>query len=66
MRRPLLAAALLALAARALVAGPINPPPGPVGPTYKTVAEIEPRTIINDTNTPAPNSESVPMPRPAP
>lgn len=35
-----------------LVAGPLNPPAGPVAATYKTLAEIEPRTAISATNTP--------------
>ncbi|MCA9289173.1 MAG: hypothetical protein KDA05_11345 [Phycisphaerales bacterium] len=34
------------------VAGPIDPPPGPVGSTNKPLADIEPRTAINATNTP--------------
>lgn len=48
------AAAILALAATTglLVAGPLNPPPGPVAPTFKTLAEIEPRIAINQANTP--------------
>lgn len=35
-----------------LIAGPLDPPPGPVAPTYKTLAEIEPRIAINSANTP--------------
>jgi hypothetical protein len=35
-----------------LLAGPPDPPDGPVGPTYKTLAEVEPRIAINETNTP--------------
>ena len=35
-----------------LNAGPLNPPAGPVAPTYKTVTEVEPRIAINATNTP--------------
>jgi len=38
------------LAAPAL-AGPINPPPGPVSATHKTLTEVEPRIAINSTNT---------------
>ncbi len=30
----------------AATAGPLNPPGGPVAPTYKTLAEIEPRTAV--------------------
>lgn len=32
--------------------GPLNPPTGAVSPTQKTLQEMEPRTIINATNTP--------------
>ncbi len=32
-------------------AGDLNPPPGPVTPTMKTLVEIEPRIAINATNT---------------
>ncbi|QOI99957.1 MAG: right-handed parallel beta-helix repeat-containing protein [Phycisphaeraceae bacterium] len=35
-----------------LVAGPLNPPGGPVASTYKTLTEVEPRTAISATNTP--------------
>lgn len=47
-------AAILSLSFNALtaVAGPLNPPPGPVGPTYKPLTEVEPRIAINATNTP--------------
>lgn len=34
------------------IAGPLNPPAGPVGSTHKTLTEVEPRTAINATNTP--------------
>ena len=33
-------------------AGPLNPPPGPVTSTGKTLPEVEPRTIVNAANTP--------------
>ena len=33
-------------------AGPMTPPAGPVGPTYKTLSEVEPRTAISAANTP--------------
>ncbi len=39
-------------AAALLTAGPLDPPNGPVAPTYKTLAEVEPRIAINSTNTP--------------
>ncbi len=48
---PVLAAALI-VAASALLAGPINPPPGPVVSTNKTLQEVEPRIAINLANTP--------------
>lgn len=35
-----------------LIAGPMTPSVGPVGPTYKTLGEIEPRIAISQTNTP--------------
>jgi len=34
------------------LAGPINPPAGPVSSTHKTLTEVEPRIAINATNTP--------------
>ncbi|MCC7387951.1 MAG: hypothetical protein IT431_04195 [Phycisphaerales bacterium] len=45
-------AVVLALVSMALFAGPLDPPSGPVAPTYKTLAEVEPRIAINSTNTP--------------
>ncbi len=33
-------------------AGPLDPPAGPVTPTYKTLTEVEPRVAINAANTP--------------
>src|SRR5689334_9465486 len=33
-------------------AGPLDPPAGPVTPTYKTLTEVEPRIAINAINTP--------------
>jgi parallel beta-helix repeat protein len=55
MRRSTLlipAAAILAAAAIFSYAGPLNPPGGPMSPTYKTLSEVEPRIAINGTNTP--------------
>lgn len=46
-----LALALLGSAA-ILNAGPLDPPVGSVAPSYKTLTEVEPRTIINAANTP--------------
>lgn len=45
-------ALLLALAAGVVHAGPLSPPAGPVGSTYKTMTDVEPRTAINAANTP--------------
>lgn len=55
-RHPIRPAALggvvvLALATLTLIAGPLDPPSGPITPTYKTLTEVEPRTAINSTNT---------------
>lgn len=46
--------ALIAVAglAASASAGPLTPPAGPVAASYKTLAEVEPRTAINLTNTP--------------
>jgi hypothetical protein len=43
---------VLAAAVGLSLGGPLNPPAGPVSPTYKTLAEVEPRIAINATNTP--------------
>lgn len=45
-------AALVTIAAGPALAGPINPPSGPVTPTAKPLAEVEPRIALNATNTP--------------
>ncbi len=37
---------------RVAKAGPLDPPTGPVTSTGKTLTEVEPRTLINATNTP--------------
>lgn len=50
MGRTLIAA--VALAASPCLAGPIIPPLGPVGPTYKTLHEVEPRTPISQADIP--------------
>jgi parallel beta-helix repeat protein len=47
-----LAPIALAMFAGLAVAGPINPPAGPVTSTMKTLSEVEPRIAINATNTP--------------
>lgn len=35
-----------------VIAGPLNPPAGPVTSTYKTLTEVEPRTAVSAANTP--------------
>lgn len=47
-----LAPLALSMFAGLALAGPINPPAGPVAPTMKTLTEVEPRIAINATNTP--------------
>jgi parallel beta-helix repeat protein len=53
-RKPLViaSAAVVAASVGLLLAGPLNPPSGPVAPTMKTLTEVEPRIAINATNTP--------------
>ena len=46
------ASALLTACAFLAQAGPLNPPAGPVAPTYKTLGQVEPRTVIDAANTP--------------
>jgi hypothetical protein len=53
--RALVPAMLIApalLGGAVLIAGPLNPPAGPVAGTHKTLTEVEPRIAINATNTP--------------
>jgi parallel beta-helix repeat protein len=46
-------AAVLALVGTTFaVAGPLDPPAGPIKSSYKTLTEVEPRIAINATNTP--------------
>lgn len=52
MNRKTLAVMMLVAAASAAMAGPLNPPPGPITSTMKTLSEVEPRIAINATNTP--------------
>lgn len=47
-----LAPIALAMFAGLAVAGPINPPAGPVASTMKSLTEVEPRIVINSSNTP--------------
>ncbi len=52
-RFTLLASTLIVAAGSALlIAGPLDPPAGAVASTYKTLSEVQPRTIVNQTNTP--------------
>jgi hypothetical protein len=44
--------ALLLLAGAAALAGPLNPPAGPVTSSYKTLTDVEPRIALNAANTP--------------
>lgn len=43
---------LSSLCATVACAGPLTPPAGSVTPSYKTLTEIEPRTLVNAANTP--------------
>jgi parallel beta-helix repeat protein len=53
-KKPLavLALCIVGIAASSTMAGDLNPPPGPVAPTPKSLKEIEPRVVINAANTP--------------
>ena len=47
-----IATATLVALSGSIFAGPLNPPTSAVSSTYKTLDEVEPRIIINQTNTP--------------
>lgn len=47
IRSTLSCAIALSLSATFALAGDLNPPPGPVAPTFKTLDEVEPSTPIN-------------------
>ncbi len=47
-----LCAAALVISAGLTLAGPLDPPAGPVGSTYKSLGDVEPRLAINSLNTP--------------
>lgn len=47
-----LSASAAVLLTTLLTAGPLDPPPGPVASSYKTLADIEPRTPISAATTP--------------
>jgi parallel beta-helix repeat protein len=49
---PAAAVGVIAVLGTLIVAGPLDPPVGPIAPTYKTLTEVEPRIAINATNTP--------------
>jgi parallel beta-helix repeat protein len=57
-KRPMLVLAWLPLAVGPALAGPIDPPAGPVQSTMKSLADIEPRIAINAVNTPGDNDAS--------
>lgn len=46
------AALLVPFTVGAALAGDLNPPAGPVGPTMKTLAQVEPRIAVSAANTP--------------
>lgn len=45
-------AGLILCGTAVITAGPLDPPAGPVAPTYKTLAEVEPRTPVSQATTP--------------
>lgn len=56
---------LLALACTTpVVAGPLDPPSGPIVPTNKTLTEVEPRIAVNATNTPPSGQYKVQISKP--
>lgn len=57
-------AAALAACAGLLIAGPLDPPAGPVASSFKTLAEVEPRTAINAANTPGDSDSSFKITQP--
>lgn len=54
----------LSLTAAGALAGPLDPPPGPISPTGKTIAETEPRRAINSTNTPGDSNSAFKITQP--
>ncbi|MCG3124995.1 MAG: hypothetical protein GIKADHBN_03505 [Phycisphaerales bacterium] len=48
----LIGSVIATAAAMLAFAGPLDPPPGPVASTFKTLSDVEPRIAINSTNTP--------------
>ncbi|GMV26253.1 MAG: hypothetical protein AMXMBFR58_22840 [Phycisphaerae bacterium] len=49
---------LLLASAGAAARGPVEPPPGSISPSYKTLTDIEPRTALSDANTPGDNDST--------
>jgi parallel beta-helix repeat protein len=52
IRPSVLAVVLLFTGGLVAIAGPLNPPAGPVAPSYKTLSQVEPRIEISTVNTP--------------
>lgn len=50
--RPIVCTVLSLSAAASTLAGPLDPPAGPVSPTFKTLSEAEPRIAVSVVNTP--------------
>lgn len=50
------AVAVVSVLGTLIVAGPLDPPVGPIAPTHKTLSDVEPRVAINATNTPGDSS----------
>ncbi|HEX8878025.1 MAG TPA: right-handed parallel beta-helix repeat-containing protein [Phycisphaerales bacterium] len=53
------AVVIAAVLAVRVMAGPLSPPAGPVGASYKTLSEVEPRIAVNETNTPGAGTTAV-------
>ncbi|RMD64345.1 MAG: hypothetical protein D6824_04110, partial [Planctomycetota bacterium] len=47
-----MAAVVAATTGAQALAGPLNPPAGPIAPTHKTLTEVEPRIAVSADNTP--------------
>lgn len=58
MRRSAASAIMCVISTGVAFAGPITPPPGPVGSTHKTLTDVEPRIAVNAVNTPGDASNS--------
>jgi parallel beta-helix repeat protein len=51
-RNPAFVAVPLLVFTSLLTAGPLDPPAGPITPSYKTITEVEPRIALSEANTP--------------